>query len=159
MKSIFYKWLFITGGLIVAVFAVFFQQIRAVGADWLSSATPGEPTLLDSELGSIKEVRFVDEGSSVAHVTVGQLVVISHQGSNVLVGIGLRSDAPTGTYPGLRIFLKSGTRAARTLVLGPTEYAHGDSLTSEQVRIPVVLLPGETSFTAQAFYADGGEEQ
>ncbi|ANB78010.1 MAG: hypothetical protein RXR20_02565 [Paraburkholderia sp.] len=157
MKSIFYKWLFILGGLIVAIFTVFFQQVRAVSADWLSSSPPGEATLLDSDLGSIKEVKFVDEGASIAYVTVGELAVISHQGSNALVGISLHSNAPTSTYPSLRIFLKSGTRTVRTLVLGPTEYTHGGSLVTEQVRIPISLLSGESSFTAQAFYADAGD--
>ncbi|CAE6842433.1 hypothetical protein [Paraburkholderia aspalathi] len=159
MKSLFYKWLFIIGGLAVAVFTVFFQQVRAVSSDWLSPSSAGQPMLVDSDLGSIKEIKFVDESASIARVTVGELTVISHEGGSVLVGIKLRSSAPTSAYPSLRIFLKSGTRTVRTLVLGPTEYAHGSSLTSEQVRIPISLHPGESSFTAQAFFADYGDAQ
>jgi hypothetical protein len=157
MKSLFVKWLVIIGGLFVATFCFLFHEVMAIGTEWVSSADAGQPTLLDSDLGSISEVRFVDEAANIAQVKVGKLAVISHDGNNATIGIKLISSAPTSVYPSLRIFLKSGARTVRSVLLAPTQYAHGSNLTSEEVRIPLSLQAGESGFTAQAFYADTRE--
>lgn len=156
MKSLFIKWLVITGGLLVAAFCFLSHEIWSIGSAWISSADAGQPTLLDSDLGSLREVKFVDESAST-RVTVTKLAVVSHSGNSATVGIKLDSSAPTNVYPSLRIFMKSGTRIDRTVVLSPTQYAHGSSLTAEEVRIPLTLEAGETGFTAEAFNAGAGD--
>ncbi|VVD30967.1 hypothetical protein [Paraburkholderia dioscoreae] len=157
MKSLFIKWLVITGGLLVAVFCFLSHEIWTIGSEWVSSADAGQPTLLDSDLGSVREVKFVDESASIAQVRVTKLAVVSHSGNSATVGIKLASSAPTQVYPSLRIFMKSGDRINRTVVLGPTQYAHGSNLTDEEVRIPLTLEAGETGFTAEAISAAAGD--
>jgi hypothetical protein len=157
MKSLFYKWLFTIGALLVVIFCVFFPQVRAISSDWFSFSAAAGSALVDSDLGAIKEVKFVDEREIIAQVSAGDLRVLAHSGHSATIGVKLTSTAPTDVYPSLRIFLKTGNQTGRTLVLGPTQYAHGSTLVSEQVTIPISLLPGETGFTAQAFYAASGD--
>ncbi|UVA77187.1 hypothetical protein [Pandoraea commovens] len=152
VKSIFLKPFLIALALIIAIVVIFYQQIRTLAADWLLTDKSGQPTLVDSDLGSIKEVRLLDPSVSIAKVAVTNLSVISHQGSVATIGMTLSSSSPETRYPNLRIFLRSGDRGVRTIELKPTEYGHGTTLRSEKIQVPITLRLGETGFTAQAYY-------
>jgi hypothetical protein len=156
MKALFIKWVVTLGALTIAIICVFFAQVRAVTGDWLSGQSAGLPSLQDSDLGSIQAVKFLPPGESVVKVGVSELHVLAHGPGYATIGMTLTSNEATSLYPSLRIYLKAGQRLVRTLVVPPTRYEHQASLLSEQVSVTVTLQPGETGFTASAFYGAGG---
>ncbi len=152
MKSLILKFFLITLALLIGVVTLFFQQVRTMIPDWLFYDSAGQPTLSDSDLESIRQVKLLDQSVPIAKVSVTNLVVLSHESGTVTVGITVNSSSPEARYPNLRIFLRSGDRIVRTLVFKPEEYDHGTKLTSERVRIPIRVQAGESGFTAQAYY-------
>ncbi|RNM03049.1 hypothetical protein [Ralstonia pseudosolanacearum] len=154
MKSLFLRWALIGGGLAIAVICFFFHQLWTAGVAWVASDYEGQPVLADADLKSLRGVKFVSEAAMLAQVSVDHLAVLAHEGSRATVSMQLTSSYPVTVYPTLRVFLKAGERTVRTLELGPTEYAHASRLQSEQVRVPIDLRPGETGFTAKAYYPD-----
>jgi hypothetical protein len=154
MKSLFVRWALIIGGLAIAVICFFFHQLWTTGVAWVASDYEGQPVLSDSDLKSIRQVKFVSETAVLAHVAVSKLSVLSHDGNRATVGMQLTSSYPVTVYPNLRVLLKAGSRTVRTLELGPTEYPHSTRLQSEQIQVPIDLRAGETGFTADAYYPD-----
>ncbi|MDN4571890.1 hypothetical protein DBB29_24845 [Pandoraea cepalis] len=156
VKSIFLKFLLVAVGLLIVVAVLFCDQIRTMVPDWLMGDVSGQPTLSDSDLAFVRDVKLMDPSTPIAKVSVTNLSVISHSGADATIGMTLSSSAPETRYPSLRIFLRSGERVVRTIELKPTEYGHGRILLSEKIQIPIALRSGETGFTVQAHYESAG---
>ena len=156
MKALLIKWALTFLAIGIALACVFFPQIRDVTANWISGNDVGIPTLSDADLGSLREVKFLPVGESIVKVDVSNLHVIEHGTGHATVGITLTSSEPTPRYPSLEIYLQSGRQTVRTVMISPAAYPHQATLSSEQVTVTLTLHPGETGFTARAFYGDGG---
>ncbi|MGY6258945.1 hypothetical protein ACXIVK_36490 [Paraburkholderia caledonica] len=155
MKALFIRWTLTFAAIGVAVVWAFFPQIRGVAADWYSGNT-GMPTLLDSELSNVREIKFLGRDQIITNVTVSDLRVVAAAQGSATVGLTLASSEPTALYPSLRIYLQANHQTVRTVVIGPGDYEHQATLVSEPVRVSIRLQPGETGFTASAFYGAGG---
>jgi hypothetical protein len=156
VKGLFIKWALTFLAIGIALVCVFFPEIRAVTGNWISGNDGGMPTLSDADLGSLRAVKFLPVGESIVKVDVSSLHVIEHGPGYATVGITLTSSEPTSRYPSLKIYLQSGRQTVRTVVISPAAYQHQATLSSEQVTLTLTLHPGETGFTAGAFYGDGG---
>lgn len=155
MKGLFIKWALTWLAIGVAIFCVFFPQVRAVAGNWLYGNDSGSPVLSDADLGGIRAVKFLPPGESIVKVDVSNLHVIDHGAGYASVGITLASSQPTTRYPSLKIFLQAGGQTVRTVVIPPTDYPHQSTLTSEEVKVTLTLHAGETGFTAAAIYGNG----
>lgn len=155
MKGLFIRWVLTFVAIGIAIVWAFFAQMRDVAVDWYSGNT-GMPTLEDSELSGVRAVKFLERDQIIGNVTVSGLRVVSAANGYATIGMTLASSEPTSLYPGLRIYLQANHQTVRTLIIGPSGYEHGTTLVSEPVNVSIRLQPGETGFTASAYYGAGG---
>ncbi|WP_454875156.1 hypothetical protein [Paraburkholderia xenovorans] len=155
MKGLFIRWTVTFAAIGIAIAWAFFPQIRSVAADWYSG-NAGMPTLQDSDLANIRNIKFLGRDQIITDVRVSDLRVVAAAPGFATIAMTLASSEPTALYPSLRIYLQANHRTVRTLVIGPGDYEHQTSLGNELVKVSIRLQPGETGFTASAFYDAGG---
>ncbi|KGC70054.1 hypothetical protein DP57_6124 [Burkholderia pseudomallei] len=156
MKSLFFKWLMTSVVLLIALIWTFFTQLWSIAADWMATRDPNQPVLSNTDLRAIRTVKFLPIEQQVTNVTVSDLRVLAHAGATATVEMLLTSDQPTTLYPAIRVYLRAGEKTVRTVVYRPAEYAHRERLETEPIRLNITLQPGETGFTASAFFDFGG---
>ncbi|WP_423383474.1 hypothetical protein [Burkholderia sp. LMG 32019] len=156
MKSLFLKWLTTGAVLSIALIWTFFTQLCSIAADWMASRDPSQRVLLDTDIAAVRTVKFLPPEQQVTNVTVSDLRVLAHAGATATVEMLLTSSQPTTLYPTIRVYLRAGEKTVRTVVYRPVEYAHRERLETEPIRLNIALQPGETGFTASAFFDFGG---
>ncbi|MDN8102613.1 hypothetical protein [Burkholderia multivorans] len=156
MKGLFIKWTLTFAAIGIALLWVFFPQLRSAAGMWVSGSDTGEPVLQDADLAGIRTIKFLPPGESIVKVAVSGLRVIEHGPGYAKVGLTLTANQPTSLYPNLRIYLQAHGKTDRIVVLSANEYEHQARLSSEEVSVNLTLHPGETGFTASAFYGRDG---
>jgi len=138
--------LLLTVLMAIAIVATFWMDIQEQFSDFVAPATSGARSgLSEGQQRAAVGYYFASYGAVVAApFEVADQRFAEGVDGRTIVAFRLRARSAGDPYPTLVVApLDLGGRPTRTLLLGPSAYAHAEQTGSEVVQIAVVMFTGE----------------
>jgi hypothetical protein len=157
-RLLFNRWALFLAIIFGTLIGVFGRDLLEAGFGAASGMVSADPVASADAVVRGADFVFMSPGRNLSDLQVRDLGFTKLSGMSVSIGFNLTSRGRGSSYPSLRVSMFSSTgKLMRDIDFKPSDYEHGDTLTSDHVVLNVERAPGEASFNVAPFYADSGE--